>query len=122
MLRARICSHCDSAEPAQHSPPVPNRKELALSRKFLFPLLVIAASVLPVNAQIFDASSAGGPVTISAPWRFSPGDDSRWAKPEFDDSQWSLVRMDQGWNKQGYGGLSGYAWYRIKLKLLIPEP
>ena len=80
-------------------------------------MLVVAASVLPVTAQTFDASSAGGPVTISASWRFSPGDDSRWANPDFDDSQWSLLRMDTVWSKQGYKGLSGYAWYRIKLKL-----
>lgn len=88
-----------------------------MSRRILFPLLVIAASVLPVNAQIFDASPAGGPVSISAPWRFSLGDDSRWANPDFDDSKWPLLRIDKEWSKQGYVGLSGYAWYRLNVKL-----
>ena len=88
-----------------------------MSRNVLFPLLVMAAFVLPVRAQMFDASSAGGPVTITAPWRFHPGDDRQWAQPGFDDSQWPLLRIDQVWGKQGYRGLSGYAWYRLKVKL-----
>ena len=72
---------------------------------------------IPLHAQSFDASSAGGPLTITAPWRFHTGDDPQWASPAFDDSQWPLLRMDRSWNVQGYGGYSGYAWYRIRLQV-----
>jgi sigma-B regulation protein RsbU (phosphoserine phosphatase) len=76
---------------------------------------------LPLRAQTFDASHAGGPVTITAPWRFHTGDDPGgqpgWASPSFDDSQWPLLRIDKSRNDQGYKNYSGYAWYRLQLKL-----
>jgi hypothetical protein len=67
--------------------------------------------------QFADVSSAGGPVTINAAWRFHTGDDPAWASPDFDDSQWPLLRLDKPWAEQGYKGYSGFAWYRIKIKL-----
>ena len=80
-------------------------------------VLLAASSFLPLYAQFFDASEGGGPVTITSPWRFHTGDDQQWASPTYDDSQWPLLRMDKSWNVQGYGGYSGYAWYRIRLQL-----
>jgi hypothetical protein len=35
-------------------------------------------------------------------WHFHPGDDFRWASPDFDDSQWPLIRSDRFWTAQGY--------------------
>jgi hypothetical protein len=72
---------------------------------------------VPLGAQFFDASKAEGPATITAAWRFHIGDNPEWASPAFEDSQWSLLRMDKPWNVQGYGGYSGYAWYRIRVQL-----
>ena len=87
-------------------------------RKVLAPISLMAAFSVPaVHAQFFDASSAGGPVTINVPWRFHIGDDPQWASPDLDDSQWPLLRMDKSWNVQGYRGYSGYAWYRIRLQV-----
>ena len=86
-------------------------------RAFVVALLLAASSFLPLRAQVFDASPAGGPVTITAPWRFHTGDDPQWASPSFNDSQWPLLRMDRSWNVQGYRGYSGYAWYRIRLQV-----
>jgi serine phosphatase RsbU (regulator of sigma subunit) len=57
-----------------------------------------------------------------AKWRFHPGDDPRWADPAFDDSQWPLLAGDRSWDEQGYKGYSGYAWYRIHLKLPPDAP
>jgi hypothetical protein len=67
--------------------------------------------------QFADASLAGGPVAITAPWHFHTGDDPAWASPDFDDSQWPLMRIDKPWSEQGYKGYSGFAWYRIGVKL-----
>jgi hypothetical protein len=78
-------------------------------------------SALPVRAQTFDASRAGGPISVTAPWRYHPGDDPSgqlgWASPTFDDSQWPLLRIDKNRNDQGYKNYSGYAWYRLQIKL-----
>ena len=91
---------------------------LSFVRKALVLTVLLAiSSVFPLRAQFFDASQAGGTVTITAPWRFNPGDNLQWASPSFDNSQWSLLSMDRPWNAQGYGGYSGYGWYRIRLQL-----
>jgi hypothetical protein len=69
------------------------------------------------HAQYQDASAAGGPVDITAEWRFHTSDDARWAQPDFDDSHWPLLKAQGGWNTQGYANYAGYAWYRIRLEL-----
>ncbi len=57
-------------------------------------------------------------VTFEAPWRFHTGDDPRCrASPGFDDSTWSLLSTEKSWSSQGYRGYTGYAWYRLRLKL-----
>lgn len=45
-------------------------------------------------------------------WRFSVGDDPRWAEPGFDASAWTLVAAPSLWESEGYRNYDGYAWYR----------
>ena len=85
-------------------------------RKLLW-FVFLCASLSPAIAQSFDATPAGGPVTINAAWRFHTGDDPQWASPDIDDSHWSLLRIDKTWADQGYKGCYGFSWYRIRLKL-----
>jgi sigma-B regulation protein RsbU (phosphoserine phosphatase) len=80
-------------------------------------LLFLLLATLRVQAQSADVSYAGEPVTISAPWRFQTGDNPQWASPAFDDSQWALLQTGESWTDQGYPDYSGYAWYRIRVKL-----
>ena len=62
-------------------------------------------------------------VSLNGVWRFHPGDDPDgklgWAKPDFDDSSWPLLRSNTGWGEQGYKGHTGFAWYRFKV--LLPD-
>ena len=77
--------------------------------------LVIGAAI---QAQTFDLDRDRRPVaSLDGLWRFHPGDDPRWADPNFDDSSWGLLRSDQPWATQGYADLSGYAWYRFAVRL-----
>ena len=81
-------------------------------------------------AQSFSLVTGREPVTsLDGLWRFHTGDNPAWASPNFDDSQWPLLRSDEDWGKQGYLGLKGLAWYRFKvvipgdsgpLSLLLP--
>ncbi len=54
-------------------------------------------------------------------WRFHSGDDVDgslgWSRPDFDDSQWALLRSDKPWSEQGYAGLSGFGWYRFAVAI-----
>jgi hypothetical protein len=53
-------------------------------------------------------------VLFPAYWRFSPGDDTSWSNPGFDDSGWGKIAIGSVWeDNDEYKGLDGYAWYRL---------
>jgi hypothetical protein len=78
---------------------------------------------------------------LNGPWKFTIGDSPidpathqpLWAEPTFDDSQWENVDLTPpegsldpvmgisgyvpGWSAKGHSGYSGYAWYRIRVKV-----
>lgn len=58
----------------------------------------------------------------TTPWKFQPdpneiGVTEKWFATDFDDSQWSEIRVDQHWESQGFEALDGWAWYRQSIKL-----
>src|SRR6516164_6562417 len=87
-----------------------------LRRPWLFALLFLAV-ILSSPAQQMDASNTGGPTPLDAPWRLHFGDDPAYAQPGFDDSHWTLHRIDKDWASAGRKGYSGYAWYRMRVIL-----
>jgi len=56
-------------------------------------------------------------VSLSGTWRFSIGDDSKWAIPSFDDSGWDQISVPGKWEEQGYNDYNGYAWYRKTFRI-----
>ncbi len=50
-------------------------------------------------------------------WKFSPEDSLIFAQEDFNDSSWKAIRINRTWEKQGYEGHDGFAWYRIKFYL-----
>ncbi len=88
-------------------------------------LFVISTKLAP--AQIVDFQNERVPmVEIHDLWRFHTGDDPDgklgWAKPDFDDSSWKLLRSDQFWDEKGYAGYSGMAWYPFQVVLPANHP
>jgi serine/threonine protein phosphatase PrpC len=100
-------------------------------------------------SQRHPAPLSGPPITLgnsavplTGPWRFSPGDSPwingafLWVQPDFDDSDWSALdltppsdpfdlqmsRQSQlpGWTAKGFPNLTGYAWYRLTLRVADP--
>jgi hypothetical protein len=51
-------------------------------------------------------------IRLSGYWKFSVGDDLSWSRPEFNDNNWDRVYLPAEWEKNGYEGYNGYAWYR----------
>jgi phosphoserine phosphatase RsbU/P len=82
-------------------------------------LLLCAASGL--HAQTFNLQTGREPVaSLDGLWHFHTGDDPAWADPNFDDSQWPLLRSDEAWGQQqGYKNYGGFAWYRFTVE--VPE-
>jgi hypothetical protein len=82
------------------------------------PLLLCAACGL--HAQTFNLQTGREPVaSLDGLWRFHTGDNPAWADPNFDDSQWPLLRSDEDWGQQGYKNYGGFAWYRFTVA--VPE-
>ena len=81
-------------------------------------LLLCAAPGLP--AQTFNLQTGFEPVaSLDGLWRFHTGDNPAWADPNFDDSQWPLLRSNEAWGQQGYKNYGGFAWYRFTVA--VPE-
>lgn len=54
-------------------------------------------------------------------WRFSIGDDSNWAKPNYNDADWEEIRVPSTWENEGFYGYNGYAWYRKSFMLEVDK-
>lgn len=53
-------------------------------------------------------------------WAFRPGDDLRWAEPDFDDRSWPRLYVPRSWARQGHADLYGFAWYRVRVPARWP--
>jgi hypothetical protein len=96
----------------------------------------------PTTTTVFAAqviTLGDSAVALTGPWKFQPGDSPWahgapvWAQPGFDDSRWASVNLAPkagavdlqigtsgyvpGWTRKGYPNLSGYAWYRLRLRV-----
>lgn len=95
------------------------------------------------SAPLKPASQQGAPaatltlghslVPLNGPWKFHVGDNPEWASPAFNDSAWETVDLTPkvgsvdpnqgihgfvpGWTAKGHPGYSGYAWYRIRVRV-----
>jgi len=90
-------------------------------RRLLLLTLIATLSTPAIHAQAFDASAAGGPLTITAAWRLHTGDNPAWTSASFDDSHWALHPIEKSWADQGLPEYSGYSWLRLRVKLPATE-
>src|SRR3954447_26099267 len=116
----------------------------AIGLSLLLALLWVSSS-LAAWAQAAPAAPAqvvtlgNSAVALTGPWKFSPGDSPWvngspvWAQPGFDDAHWATMDLAPkagsislvegtagfvaGWTARGYPNLSGYAWYRLRLRV-----
>jgi len=68
---------------------------------------------------------------LAGKWLFKVGDNPVYAKPEYDDTDWMLIKVPARWEDEGIdffelstvrpyeGPYNGYAWYR--LHVVVPE-
>ncbi|HUZ04561.1 MAG TPA: beta galactosidase jelly roll domain-containing protein, partial [Acidobacteriaceae bacterium] len=89
-----------------------------MKKTTLFVLLLILCASNVLRAQTFSLITGHEPVaSLDGLWRFHTGDNPQWANPNFDDSQWPLLRSNESWSTQGYPGYGGYAWYRFTVQV-----
>ena len=71
-------------------------------------LIVLGIFIFPKHGFTFD---------LDKEWRFSPGDNPEWAKPNFADQDWDIIEVDKPWERSGYENYDGFGWYRLRTVL-----
>ncbi len=51
-------------------------------------------------------------VDLTGVWKFSVGDNLKWADENIADGSWERIEVPSSWENQGFHGYDGYAWYR----------
>jgi hypothetical protein len=86
------------------------RAQLALA------LLLALAACAPRAAPPTTARSTPDlmQLDVQRGWSFKPdpSGQANWSAPSLDDSSWDVIDANDFWQKQGYDGYAGVAWYR----------
>src|SRR6201997_2531689 len=110
-----------------------------MKRPALFLLVLIVTSCVSLPAQNTPAPAdmtitlGNSVVALTGPWKFQIGDNPQWSDPNFNDASWETVSLGApensldpstgfkgfvpGWTAKGHPGYSGFAWYRIKIRI-----
>ena len=98
-----------------------------MSKRFhknLIPLLFfIVCSSATFNAQTIDTiyinadSITDKAISLTDVWRYHPGDDSSWASPSFDDSNWDTLKTKMVIEEFPEGTWKGIGWFRTVIKI-----
>jgi hypothetical protein len=76
-------------------------------------LLTLAGCRFEGNANPVDPDSEWKQIVdLSGVWKFSVGDNLKWAAEDADDESWERIEVPSSWENQGFHGYDGYAWYR----------
>jgi sialate O-acetylesterase len=84
------------------------------TKHYKFFTFFVLLFILSISANAEDLRKI---VSLSGYWKFSIGDDSKWANPAFDDSGWDQITVPEPWENQGYNDYNGYAWYRKSFRI-----
>jgi sialate O-acetylesterase len=79
--------------------------------------LGLVAAATTARARDFDHDSRDRLMNLAhEKWRFSVGDDARWAEPSFEDRRWARISVPDAWEDEGYEDYNGFAWYRCRFR------
>lgn len=56
-------------------------------------------------------------VSLEGRWKFTVGDDIKWANVQYNDIEWDYVYVPKSWESNGFEEYNGYAWYRKKFQI-----
>ncbi|MGB6743659.1 MAG: SpoIIE family protein phosphatase [Terracidiphilus sp.] len=84
-------------------------------------LLAQALSTQCVRAQTFDATNLRSPIDPQVPWLLHAGDDPNYARPDFDDSQWTRFDPATSLKTIFPGSHPEIVWYRLHVKVAPDE-
>lgn len=93
-------------------------------------LLLVAATAIYLS---YSSGSTKDVIALNGPWKFATGDNPQYANSNYDDAAWETTDVTAppgahdddvglsgyipGWTANGHPGYSGYAWYKMKVRL-----
>jgi hypothetical protein len=80
---------------------------MKINKNIVLSIIFMTAACGPVHAE--DLLRI---LNLKGYWKFSIGDDKKWALPSYNDGDWEEIRVPSSWEDQGFHGYNGYAWYR----------
>lgn len=86
-------------------------KQGKIKKSLLFMLISLLISTVSFSEDLKQL------VNLQGFWKFSIGDDAKWASSQFNDSDWDRIFVPMKWEEQGYKDYNGFAWYRKKFKM-----
>ncbi len=89
------------------------KKNQKMRTKKIFLLLIL------IGTCLFQANSQPNKniLDISGSWKIKTGDESQYAKPGFDDSDWKDIQIGKNWETEGFKDFDGIAFYRKKISI-----
>lgn len=102
---------------------IPRISSRLLSLGAVFPLAFAAVCVClslgarDAQAQTFDATNLREPADLGGKWLVHVGDDPAYARPDFDDSQWTLFDPSTSVTKLFPQAKPDVVWYRLRVKV-----
>lgn len=76
-------------------------------------LLACAASALADEVPAVTVDRL--PISLAGDWLFRTGHDPGWASPFRERRNWYRIHVPGAWERLGYPGYNGHAWYRLQL-------
>lgn len=73
--------------------------------------LAAAATAEELPPVVVDAL----PASLAGAWLFRTGNDPAWSSPFRERRSWQRILVPGAWERHGYPGYNGHAWYRLSL-------
>ncbi|HUL44823.1 MAG TPA: alpha-galactosidase [Bacteroidota bacterium] len=68
----------------------------------------------PQEEGLTISDTTGALLKLDHIWKIAAGDSMAYADPKCDDGSWKAIPVPSHWEDQGFPGLDGYVWYRLK--------
>jgi diguanylate cyclase (GGDEF)-like protein len=80
-------------------------------------LLALAVAATGLADEVPAVNVERLPTSLAGDWLFRTGHDPAWASPFRERRNWYRIHVPGAWERNGYPGYNGHAWYRLQLDI-----
>ena len=86
-------------------------------RRATFAVLAACLAAAAAAQELQPVEVNALPTALSGHWLFRTGHDPAWSSPFRERRSWYPISVPGAWERHGYPGLNGHAWYRLPLRI-----